>query len=354
MINRYKELLKEVSKEHEEVQNEELNDRVLIIDGLNQFIRVFGAVPALNDDGEHCGGVTGFLLSTAATIRTLKPTRVVIVFDGKGGSNRRKSVYKGYKDGRTGLTKLNRLAGYEDLEDQQQSMRKQFARLIEYLQVLPISLTYIDYVEADDIIAYLANHYFKKEVTIISSDKDFLQLVNPRIKVWAPTKKKMYDEALVKEEYGVKPQNLVFYRCLEGDKSDNIEGVRGIGPKTILKKMPFLNEETLTLDGFMEKVKTECDEKLSQKLTKFVTTIELNYKLMQLKDPEISSSITSQVRNIMDELQPELDLVEFKKMFMYDKLYTAFANVDSWLRNSFTSLDHNLKNHFKDYEFNDK
>ena len=67
MINKYKELLKEVSKEHNEVKNESLNDRVLIIDGLNQFIRVFGAVPALNDDGEHCGGVTGFLLSTAAT-----------------------------------------------------------------------------------------------------------------------------------------------------------------------------------------------------------------------------------------------------------------------------------------------
>lgn len=354
MINRYKELLKEVSKEHEEVQSEELNDRVLIIDGLNQFIRVFGAVPALNDDGEHCGGVTGFLLSTAATIRTLKPTRVVIVFDGKGGSNRRKSMYKGYKEGRTGLTKINRLAGYEDLEDQSESMRKQFARLIEYLQVLPISLTYIDYVEADDIIAYLANHYFKKEVTIISSDKDFLQLVSPRIKVWAPTKKKMYDEALVKQEYGIKPQNLVFYRVIEGDKSDNIEGVRGVGPKTIHSKMGFLNDEVLDLDTFISKIKTECDDKLSQKLIENVTTIEMNYKLMQLKDPEISSSITSQVRNIMDELQPELDLIEFKKMFMYDKLYTAFANVDSWLRNSFTSLHNNLKNHFKDFEFNDK
>ena len=354
MINRYKELLKEVSIEHKEVQSEELNDRVLIIDGLNQFIRVFGAVPALNDDGEHCGGVTGFLLSTAATIRTLKPTRVVIVFDGKGGSNRRKSYYKGYKDGRTGLTKINRLAGYEDLEDQQESMRNQFSRLIEYLQVLPISLTYIDYVEADDIIAYLANHYFKKEVTIVSSDKDFLQLVNHRIKVWAPTKKKMYDEALVKEDYGVIPQNLIWYRVITGDKSDNIEGVRGIGEKTIHSKMSFLNESELDMDGFMSKIKTECDDKLSQKLTENVTTIEMNYRLMQLKDPEISSSITSQVRNIMDELQPELDLVEFKKMFMYDKLYTAFANVDSWLRNSFTSLHNNLKNHFKDYEVNDK
>jgi len=346
MINKYKELLKEVNKEHNEAQSEELNDRVLIIDGLNQFIRVFGAVPALNDDGEHCGGVTGFLLSTAATIRRLKPTRVVIVFDGKGGSNRRKSVYKGYKEGRTGLTKINRLAGYEDLEDQQESMRKQFARLIEYLQVLPISLTYIDYVEADDIIAYLANHYFKKEVTIISSDKDFLQLVNPRIKVWAPTKKKMYDEELVKEDYGVIPQNLVFYRVITGDKSDNIDGIRGIGEKTIHSKMGFLNDSELSLDTFIEKCSSECDDKLSEKLTKNTTTIQLNYNLMQLKDPDISSSIKSNVREIMDSHQPELDLVEFKKMFMYDKLYTAFSNVDSWLRNSFTSLDKNLKKHF--------
>ena len=276
MHSRYAELLNEVSQEHNEVKDESLNDNVLIIDGLNQFIRVFGAVPALNDDGEHCGGVTGFLLSTAATIRRLKPTRVVIVFDGKGGSNRRKSMYKGYKEGRTGLTKINRLAGYEDLEDQSESMRKQFARLIEYLQILPISLTYIDYVEADDIMAYLANHYFKKNVTIISSDKDFLQLVNHRIKVWAPTKKKMYDEELVMKDYGVKPQNLVFYRMIEGDKSDNIEGVRGVGPKTILNKMSFLNDEVLELDTFISKIKTECDDKLSQKLIENVTTLAMN------------------------------------------------------------------------------
>ena len=141
MNNRYKELLKQVSIEHNEVKDESLNDRVLILDGLNQFIRCFGAVPALNDDGEHCGGVTGFLLSTASIIRTLKPTRVVVVFDGKGGSNRRKQIHKGYKEGRKGLTKLNRLAGYEDLEDQEVSMRKQFSRLIEYLQILPLSLT---------------------------------------------------------------------------------------------------------------------------------------------------------------------------------------------------------------------
>ena len=346
MNNRYKELLKQVSIEHNEVKDESLNDRVLILDGLNQFIRCFGAVPALNDDGEHCGGVTGFLLSTASIIRTLKPTRVIIVFDGKGGSNRRKQIHKGYKEGRKGLTKLNRLAGYEDLEDQEVSMRKQFSRLIEYLQILPLSLTYIDYVEADDIIAYLANHYFENEVTICSSDKDFLQLVNDRVSVYALTKKKLYTPEMVKEEYGVTPQNLIYYRCLMGDKSDNIGGVNGIGIKTIEKKMTFLGENELSLDTFIDKCLKECDDKLSQKLSENVDTIKLNHKLMQLHDPEISSSIKSNVREIMDSEGNRLDMIEFKKMFMYDKLYTAFANVDSWLRNSFTSLETNLKNNF--------
>ena len=162
--------------------------------------------------------------------------------------------------------------------------------------------------------------------------------------MWAPTKKKMYDEALVSSEYGVIPQNLVFYRVMEGDKSDNITGVRGVGPKTIHSKMSFLNGDVLNLDTFIDKCSTECDDKLSQKLLENVTTINMNYDLMQLKDPDISSSITSNVRSIMDTGSDRLDMVQFKKMFLYDKLYTTFANVDSWLRNSFTSLENFLKN----------
>ena len=207
-------------------------------------------------------------------------------------------------------------------------------------------MTYIDYVEADDIIAYLANHYFKKEVTILSSDKDFLQLVNERIQVFTPKKKKMYTEKEVVEDYGVTPQNLIFYRVLMGDKSDNIKGVNGVGIKTIESKMKFLTENELSLDTFIEKCSSECDDKLSEKLKNNLDIINMNYGLMQLADPDISSSIKSNVRDLMDTHKPQLNLVEFKKMFMYDKLYTAFANVDSWLRNSFTSLDNYLRNHF--------
>jgi DNA polymerase-1 len=346
MIKNYKEMLSKLGQENQQLQNQTLNDRVLIIDGLNMYIRVFGAVPALNDDGEHCGGITGFLLSTAATIRNLNPSRVIVVFDGKGGSHRRKGMYSDYKGGRTGLTKLNRLQGYEDIEDQQQSMRKQFIRLYEYLQSLPVTLLQVDYVEADDLMAWMANHYFNNEVILLSTDKDFLQLINHRIKVYSPIKKVMYDESLIKEEWGVIPQNLIWYRVIMGDSSDNIKGVNGVGAKTILGKMDFLNDGELDYNEFLSEVKQKCDDKLSKKLLEAEDTLRLNYDLMQLKSPEISTSIISNVRGILDNTHPKLNLLEFKKMFMYDKLYTAFANVDSWLKNSFMRLDNLLKIHF--------
>jgi len=321
----------------------DVNDKVMIVDGLNMFIRVFGAVPTLNDDGEHVGGVTGFLLSLGALIRNHKPTRVLVVFDGKGGSHRRKKMYSGYKDGRTGLTKVNRLAGYEDLEDQQQSMRNQFNALIKYLGLLPVDLCYIDYVEADDVMAYAARHIFKKEVLIVSSDKDFLQLVDDRISVYLPTKKKLMGKDDVKELYGVPSHNLVFYRAFDGDKSDNISGLKGVGPKTIVNKLGFLQNERLELDTLFERVSEIDDEKLKNKILENKDVVELNYNLMQLSDPDISSSIKSNVRNIIDSPINGLNSFQFKKEFMIDKLYTAFKNVETWLVNTWSDLDKHSK-----------
>ncbi len=316
----------------------DVNDKVMIVDGLNMFIRVFGAVPTLNDDGEHVGGVTGFLLSLGALIRKNKPTRVLVVFDGKGGSARRKKMHKGYKEGRTGLTKVNRLVGYEDLEDQAESMKRNFNTLIKYLDFLPVDLCYIDHIEADDIMAYAARHIFKKEVLIVSSDKDFLQLVDDRISVWQPTKKKLINKDDVKELYGVPSHNLVYYRIFDGDKSDNIPGVRGIGPKTLVK-LDFLQSDSLTLDSLFEKVSQMDDEKLKNKILENKDVLQLNYDLMQLSEPIMGSAITSNVRNIIDSPINGLNSFQFKKEFMVDKLYTAFKNVETWLVNTWSDLD---------------
>ena len=316
-----------------------VNDKVMIVDGLNLFIRCFGAVPTLNDNGEHVGGITGCLLSLGALIRKNKPTRVLVVFDGKGGSTRRKKMYKGYKEGRTGLTKVNRLVGYEDLEDQAESMKRNFNGLIKYLEFLPVDLCYIDYIEADDIMAYAARHIFKKEVLIVSSDKDFLQLVDDRISVYLPTKKKMMYKDDVKELYGVPSKNLVYYRIFDGDKSDNIPGVKGIGPKTLINKLDFLQSDGLTLDTLLERVSQLDDDKLKTKILDNTDTLRLNYDLMQLSEPIMGSAITSNVRAIIESPINQLNSFEFKKEFMVDKLYTAFKNVETWLVNSWGDLD---------------
>ena len=85
----------------------------------------------------------------------------------------------------------------------------------------------------------------------MSTDKDFLQLANGRTKIWSPTKKKIYDEQAVFDEFGITAKNYIWYRVLDGDKSDNINGVRGLGLKTIKKNMSR-NKDIL---GYSSKLK---------------------------------------------------------------------------------------------------
>ena len=172
-----------------------LNDRVLIVDGLNTFIRSFAVNPAINEDGLHIGGMMGFLKSLRYTSDILKPSRVIVVFDGKNGSGRRQKIYPEYKSTRKVKRRLNRNVDWGTApQDEQQSMKQQMGRLIEYLEQLPLTLVCVDGIEADDTMAYISQQILKEsDIFLMSTDKDFLQLVDDRVKVWSPTKKKLYD-----------------------------------------------------------------------------------------------------------------------------------------------------------------
>ena len=227
---RYLSILEEIKNKGGKLDSEEPDDKVLIIDGLNTFIRCFSAIPTLNDDGAHVGGIVGFLRSIGYAIRTIRPTRTVIVFDGKGGSNRRKKIFPEYKAGRKMSERLNRSYDFNTKEDEHQSMVMQLTRVIDYLDYLPITTITIENIEADDTMAYVTKQILKtSNIILMSTDKDFLQLVNSRVTVWSPTKKKMYDPPKVLEDYGIPSHNFAVYRAIDGDKSDNIDGVRGWG-----------------------------------------------------------------------------------------------------------------------------
>ena len=344
MKARYQDILREIEREKEQGTGSTKDSHLLVIDGLNTFIRVFSAVPALNDDGQHIGGVTGFLRSVAAVVRLIKPTRCVIVFDGKGGSRRRKDIYPEYKANRANKTAFNRYQEFASLEDEQDSMRRQFGRVIQYLNCLPVTTLSIDNVEADDIMAYIANEIYtddKNRVTICSTDRDFLQLVNNRISVWSPIKKKMYTPSVMQEEFGFSSKNYLLYRSFIGDKSDNIPGLKGVGPKSLIKYFPvFTEDREITVEEIVQYA-NDVDKKykVHSLVSENKELLELNYKLMQLKEVDINGSAKMLTLNKMQGDIDKLNTYEFKKMFMADKMYTVIKDLDSWLNSSFNSLN---------------
>jgi len=344
MKARYLDILREIERDHEQGTGSTKDSHLLVIDGLNTFIRVFSAVPALNDDGQHIGGVTGFLRSVAAVIRRLKPTRCVIVFDGKGGSKRRKELFPEYKANRANKTAFNRYQEFASLEDEQDSMKRQFGRMVQYLNCLPVTTLSIDNVEADDIMAYIANEIYTKDenrVTICSTDRDFLQLVNSRISVWSPIKKKMYTPSVMQEEFGFSSKNYLLYRSFIGDKSDNIPGLKGVGPKSLIKYFPMFTEDReLSVQEIVEYANNvDKKYKVHELVSNNKELLDLNYRLMQLKEVDINGGAKMLTLNKVQGDIDKLNTYEFKKMFMADKMYTVIKDLDSWLNSSFNSLN---------------
>jgi len=343
----YAELLRQIREDHERQSSGlEKDSKVLIIDGLNSFIRVWSASPIVNDDGEHIGGYIGFMRSIAAIIRQFKPTRCIIVFDGKGGSARRKKMHSGYKEGRSMSTRFNRRedVGEQTVEEEIASMRLQMSKLSEYLECLPVTLMSIDNIEADDTIAYLTTEVFRpkgSEVIIMSDDKDFIQLINEKTSVWRPVEKKYYTPKEVNDKFGVPSHNFIHYKVFMGDGSDNIKGINGVGIKTLQAKLPLLLEDRIvTLEELLDFCKARQQEhKIYRTIVDSEMSMRLNWQLMSLEDLDIASNFKLMIADMAEREIPKLDTYNFKKMFMFDRAYTAIPNVDTWLANSFASLD---------------
>ena len=327
---KYLSIFEEIKKKGGSLDDGNPNDKVLLIDGLNTFIRVFSVIPTTNEDGIHIGGIVGFLRSIAYVVNMIRPTRVIIAFDGKGGSSRRRKIYPQYKQNRKTKYRVNRSNSFASQDDERMNMIMQIQRVVEYLEALPLTVLSYDNIEADDTIGYICRQVLTdSQITIMSTDKDFLQLTNDRIQVWSPTKKKMYDEEAVLEEYGISSHNLIWYRVLDGDKSDNISGVRGLGLKTIQKKLPFLSENRIV----------EMDEVVNE-LPEHKDIIDLNYRLMQLTDVDISASTKTKIVDRVNAPINRLVKFKFEKMFLEDKMYTALPNLTSWLLTNFNQLNH--------------
>lgn len=340
----YQKLLQEVEYERENQHLRTRNSKVLIIDGLNTFIRSWTTNPSMNEDGDHTGGVVGSLNSIGYQIRKFNPSRVVVVFDGSGGSKKRKKIFEGYKSERTkNRFRVNRQ--YPELmneEEEQLSMKRQFVWLNDMLDYLPLQTMIYDGMEADDVIAYIAQDLIKEdeEALIVSTDKDFLQLVSDSVNVFSPTKKKYYDREEVYKEWGLYPQNLLLFRTLDGDKSDNIPGVKGCGIKTFLKRFPeFEKDDKIEFDDLFQM----CEEKKGKyKIYDIILEnkkiILRNKELMSLSELTINGSEKLKILDRFNQLDKKFDKMDFLRVGTKYRMLQNWRNINDWLMSTFNNI----------------
>jgi DNA polymerase-1 len=320
------------------------NSRVLLVDAMNLFIRNFSAVPSMDEEGNHVGGMVGFLKSLGLAVRTFKPTRCIVVFDGKGGSQRRRQIFPQYKQNRKPPVRLNRSYDLTTDEQERENMKFQLLTLVEMLECLPVTILALDNVEADDVIAYLTQLITTEggESIIYSTDKDFFQLAAENVKIYNPVKKKTFSEQVIWEDYGIHPKHFHFYRALDGDKSDNIDGVKGVGQKSLLKYIPELSDPLTEISFDMIREKYLGEKKLPKMIQNILSSedvINRNLKLMNLHEGIMSSDAKLKVANIFHNTPPSLEKYNLTKLMIRGRLIQAFPNYDNWISQSFLTLN---------------
>lgn len=335
MNKEYKKIFDSLNEKQEKLDLH-VNSRILIIDSLNTFLRAFTVIRHVNKSGNHIGGLTGFLRSVTYAMNLVKPTRVVLVFDGHGGSTNKRYIYPEYKANR-GINRVTNWDMFENQQDESESITMQIVRLVEYLKCLPVDLLSIDKIEADDVIGYLAKNV-GDQVCIMSSDRDYLQLVSDKISIFSPTKKKFYDQKSVLEEYGVTPQNFLTQKILLGDSGDNVPGVKGLGSKTMLKLFPELGgEDHVSLEQLLDKCQQE-KKKMHESIINFEYQLHVNKKLMDLHEPNIPEEALEEINSLILNPNRELNSQEFIKLYHEDELGNSINNLQAWLFNNFNHL----------------
>ena len=227
-------------------------DKLVLIDGnsiMNRaFYGIMGSKMLTTKDGKYTNAVYGFLAILFKTLEDIKPQYIAVAFDLKGPTKRHE-LYDGYKANRHGMP--------EELAEQMPVIK-------EVLKAMNIDIIEQQGYEGDDILGTLAKYGEQQglEVTILSGDRDTFQLASDNITIRIPrtkggkTETENYNRAKILEEYGLEPEQLIEVKALQGDSSDNIPGVPGIGPKTAVS----LIQRYHTVKELYEKIEAGEDD----------------------------------------------------------------------------------------------
>ena len=295
------------------------NVDTLYFDGLNLCFRMIFSGSKLSSEGKDTSVIYGGVKSIKALVEIHKPNRVVFALEGKNSRAKRKAIYPEYKAKRKGNLPIPKEDFYSQVND-----------LEDLLYNLGVTTVKVAEFEADDVIAVLATANEKTSL-IISTDGDYLQLINDKISVYNPTKEILIHKKNFKEVVGVELIDFLDWKCMIGDKSDNIKGVVGVGEVIATEICNFMGYR-LALEAGEENV----DKKWKKIFTpEAKEQFELADRLINLGRTELSLEET--LDNLVDgayDADEVKDLLEDVEAWTLVKGYSfiekAFKGLDNY------------------------
>lgn len=345
--------------------------RVAVIDMNLLFFRCFTTVTEMNEQGIEIGGYSQTITSLLHLVKRLEPDMVICAWDGKKGSKKRRDKYGEYKEGRKVPNKIHKEGLDFETDDgkRKELTHWQMHQVYKALEYLPFMQLSLDGYEGDDIISFVSTEQFRTfddvETIIVSNDKDFLQLIGNNTKVYRRTQMKvngvmrgedeLYDMNIMKERYnGLSRNSYLLLRMFEGDSSDNISGIKGIGIKTYLKHFGYLSEidefdprefiqwiplklQQMNTQFLKEHKEEKPLKSILDKIVKYredgtdmngLEVLERNYNIMQLESCIIDSVNKTDLDNNISNYIPVYSPFEFFLKLNQDGISSIKMNED--------------------------
>ena len=311
--------------------------KTLLVDGDNLFKIGFHGVKELYNNGDHLGGLYHFINILRRFLEEHNLDKVVVFWDGDSNSSIRKSIYPQYKANRR-----------QDMNEYKyESYLQQKSRVKQYLEEIFVRQVEMINNEADDLIAHYCKVATDEDVIIFSADKDLTQLISERVTIYSPITKQYFKngDMITINKVEIPHYNVLITKVFTGDKSDNIDGIEGLGEKTLLKFFPDLQEMPCTIDKLLNIARNNEQKKKPKALENILTGktkngilgeefYNTNMKIVNLENPLITDEGKELVEQIQtDTIDPtDRGYKNLMRLMMEDGLFKYLPkNDEAWV-----------------------
>jgi DNA polymerase-1 len=311
--------------------------KTLLVDGDNLFKIGFHGVREMYDNGDHLGGLYHFINILRRFLEEHNLDKVVVFWDGNSNSSIRKSIYPQYKANRR-----------QDMNEYKyESYLQQKSRVKQYLEEIFVRQVEIINNEADDLIAHYCKVAKDEDIIIFSADKDLTQLISERVTIYSPISKQYFKngDMITINKVEIPHYNVLLTKVFTGDKSDNIDGIEGLGEKTLLKFFPVLQEMPCTMDKLLDIARNNEQKKKPKALENILTGktkngilgeefYNTNMKIVDLGNPLITDEGKELVEQIYtDTIDPtDRGYKNLMRLMMEDGLFKYLPkNDEAWV-----------------------